>query len=1728
MSEAEFKDLTKKRSTIKGRITHFKNYLNDFLNYKDVTQKHMKELALRLSRFEVLFNEFDTIQSRIEVLSDDCDVQLDERSEIEKQFYSLISLAQETAQLNQDQFSDADDNLSKNKANSYSCDNFNVKLPLIQLPVFDGDYSKWLEFKDTFKSLIHDNTRLSGINKLHYLRSSLQGSASVVIKSLEFSNDNYDVAWQLICERFDNKGQLITNHFQDLLSIEALPKESDNLLRNLADHITKHLRALNTLGEPTDNWDSLIVHIFAHKLDSVTLRNWEEVKNRQRSPTLQEFREFLRKRADILESLHQTSSPSRKPDTNKKLDKQQKSFVASASESGTQSVSKIKCLLCSGEHRIYACKKFLDMSPELRYTEVVRLKLCANCFRGGHFSGQCRLGPCKECGRRHHTLLHKSKPGIANNVAQVNEVSEVTNTNDPNSDANAHSVSLSSCVTSQVLLSTAVVKIVDEKTNQCHEVRALLDSGSQSSFITSSLKNRLGLLSQRVPSVNVTGINNMCFKTMERCTITLKIKQLTKKINCLTIDQISKNLPSEEVDIKSFDIPQNIQLADPTFYRPSQVELLLGADVFWDLIIVGQIKLGHNKPILNNSTFGWLVVGPTMCASYNQDKNINCNFSHEIRNQLRKFWELEELPPKLPWNQEETLCEDHFVKNTRRLNNGRFCVSLPLKGDPLDLGDSFSMSFKRLTQLERRFRRQPHVKQQYSEFIQEYKDLGHLSEIEKPEVANYLPHHPVLRDKSETTKCRVVFDASAKTASGLSLNDILMVGPTIQEDIFSILIRLRQHRFVLLGDIEKMYRQIMLDEKHRHLQMILWRNNENEPLQYLQLNTVTYGTSSAPFLSVRCLFELADSCDDELITKIIKHDFYVDDLCTGHHDPEKLKYILKSIKNTLNTAQMNLRKIKSNCTYLFNDDKMFHEQGNVEFNKECSTLGIKWNPSTDKLMINLPDSIWEGNETNKCTKRNILSFVASIFDPLGVFSVCTILLKNLLQELWSLKLQWDDDVPINIRNLWQKMFKGFHTLALFEIERYGMCDNPKHIEIHVFCDASLKAYAACIYIRSIDDNGVVSVKLLCAKAKVSPLKATTIPRLELCGALLGSRLCDKVTKALRCNINRYVYWTDSQIVLSWLKTTSPSKLKTFVSNRVSEITDLSHRGVWRYVPSALNPADLASRGLLPEELPNAKLWWNGPSFLLLDEMDWPSQAFKLAVELPEIKVTTITLKQPDTDIIDIERFSNFNKLRRTVAFMLRFIHNCKNSNNKMQGSLTVIELQKADIKLIYLAQSRSFESEINSLKKGKTINIKSKILSLNPYLDADGVMRVGGRLDNSTYDYNKKHPMIVDSRHYLTKLLFEHYHLQLMHAGPQLLLSSIREMYWPVGGRQVARQTYRKCVTCRRVKGEVAGQIMGGLPSQRITPGYPFQIVGTDYAGPFYIINKRGRGARLIKAYLCLFICFKTKAVHLELASDLSTESFILAFRRFISRRGKPLEIFSDNGRNFVGASKELGKVVTELSNSVSDNFSSEGIQFRFSPAYSPNYGGLYEAAIKSAKFHIKRIVGNIHLTAEELTTVFVQVEAILNSRPLYPMSSDPHDLSPLSPGHFLIGRPLTSLPAPDLREVKTHLLHRYAKIEQMRQHFWSRWSREYICELQQRTKWQVKKPNLEPGQLVLIKEEHSPPLKWPLGRIKQCYPGTDGCSRVADVETTKGILRRAITRLCPLLDMDNEELEAP
>ncbi|KAL0841423.1 hypothetical protein ABMA28_015107 [Loxostege sticticalis] len=1629
-----------------------------------------------------------------------------------------------------------------------------VKLPTISMPTFDGSYEHWLEFRDTFLSLVHTSTEISQIQKFHYLKSSLKGSAELVIDSLEFSAANYSVAWELLLNRYNNSNLLVHNHVKALFSIQTITKESPASIRRPIDTILKNLRALKILGEPTDSWDTLIIYIVVSKLDQTTEREWEQYKytslNQNCSDTkvplkIDDLLQFLKRRADMLETLLVSHSKGNHNIYNKKQNTQDNSKVhcnvsSNKSQHDSQSRSKISCVMCNSKHPLYSCQKFLDLNIKAKLDLLTKNNLCKNCLRSGHTVNDCRFGPCRKCNKKHNSIIHyeESDARVAQDsswrdLAPLTTAADTVPTHNKNDESmqvnKVHSNAHDPCV-QPVLLSTALVEIADKYQNY-HVARALLDSGSQRCFITKPFCELLQIA--MIQSTHeIRGVGNSVSQSTQICDIDIKsrVNTYSMRIKCFVLPQITSTLPAVNVQSAQFRIPDNVQLSNPQFLDSQEIDILIGADRFWDLIIEGIIRL-PNGPFLQNTQLGWIISGP---LNINTPKNkfVHCNFiqsidTQSIDTQLRQFWELEELPKtQNALSDSELECEKSFVNNTTRDVDGRFCVRIPLKESADSLGKTYSQAERQFLALEKRLNRVPSYKQLYSDFIHEYINLGHMALVKLYGEPHFImPHHGVFRAHSTTTKLRVVFNASAPSSSGKSFNDIQLVGPPIQGDLFAILLRFRQHKFTACADVEKMYRQVLVTPEQRDLQLILWRDDSSLPIDVYRLNTVTYGTASAPFLSCRCLKQLAADCTDCDVKRVINEDFYVDDMITGSDNKAKLLEICKNTANVLGQGCFPLRKWTFN--FSLTDDQsgssMTHcsKELSLGEHNQSKTLGLGWYNSSDEFHFTTEFE----SKPIPVTKRIILSTVSQIFDPLGILSPTVMLGKVLLQKLWLLKLGWDDEVPNDITRAWNRFTSDLSILNSIRVPRYVIGENPIRIELHIFTDASQTAYGTCLYIRTVGPNQV-SMKLLCSKGKVAPLKPVSIPRLELCGALLGARLYDKVRDSLHRHFDLVMFWTDSTIVLGWLRM-APSLLKTFVQNRTTEIHELTKELPWRHVSGKDNPADLVSRGISLVDLSKSSLWWDGPLFLRDPEFSPSSSSVSSqleidAQELPEVKPSAIHALTSEhitgMSLFPFHRFSQFNRMSRAAAYALRFIHNLRNKNDRRTGTLGVDELRDSVNMLARLSQLESYPSEFKLLSQTGSLKTKHNLSKLNLFIGEDKLIRVGGRIEySSNFNYDKKHPILISSKHHFSVLLFRYEHARLLHAAPQALLFALRERWWPVRGRDLAKKVMHQCIICTRFRGKVIHPLMGNLPVERITPTYPFMRCGVDYAGPMLVLNRKGRGAKTSKSFICLFVCFVTRAIHLELVSNLSSDAYHLALKRFISRRGKPEVIFSDNGRNFVGLMNEFKKFLSSCFADIVEYASNQQIKFKFIPAYSANFGGLWESGVKSCKYHLLRVLGNAHLTFEELSTLLTQVEAVLNSRPLSPLSSDPHDLNPLTPAHFLVGRPLTTPASVDVRDTPVHRLDRYQRLEQLRQHFWSRWTKEYISEMQTRIKWKQHVADLKADTLVVIKDDNLPPLKWQMGRVEGTIPGKDGIVRVADIRTASGVIRRAVTKLCPL-----------
>ncbi|XP_045505896.1 uncharacterized protein LOC123702247 [Colias croceus] len=750
-----------------------------------------------------------------------------------------------------------------------------------------------------------------------------------------------------------------------------------------------------------------------------------------------------------------------------------------------------------------------------------------------------------------------------------------------------------------------------------------------------------------------------------------------------------------------------------------------------------------------------------------------------------------------------------------------------------------------------------------------------------------------------------------------------------------------------------MFRQIWLHPDDQNLLKIVWRDSNSDPIREYQLTTVTYGTKAAPFLAMMTLKQLASDERNNYLhssaIEVLENSFYMDDVIHGCHSIEEAKRLQSNLIKLLQSSGFNLRKWKSNTTELSQNIKESNNNSsdfNFKQSETTKTLGLGWNPEEDIFTFH---SQLEPLKSSKITKRMLLSDISKLFDPIGWLSPLSTKLKIIFQQVWAAHIEWDDQIPEEIYKEWIKVRNDISMIKDIKLPRWIHTRNCDSIELHGFCDSSMKAYACVIYCRVNKGEDSHNITLLVGKTRLVPTsKVVTLPRLELSGALLLSKLMNKVKECLKCNDIKMYGWADSTVVLGWLQGNA-ARWKTFVANRVQQITKVMPPDCWRYVKSEENPADCASRGLSASQLKDHSLWWQGPKWLSTFSDKTKKVTYSTDQELKVSKqvTATVTNHQNNSIIIDIlSKHSTFRKAVRIVAWMCRFTNNKK----KYQSYLSVEELKHATLLIIRNIQQLSFEKEISDLRSGNNIHKKSKLCELNPYIDQQQIIRVGGRLRHAYLDPDMKNPIIIPNNSRLSELLINEAHQSTYHGGARLTSSYLRQKYWIMGGYRAVKKIVRQCIKCRRHNPSKHHQIMGDLPAARVNPSRPFYNVGVDYTGHVFIKSNAGRGIKTTKGYIAVFTCMATKAVHLELVSDLSSASFISALRRMSARRGKPGHIYSDNGTNFIGANKILQQEYDEILKIFNTQFQSEvadmGITWHFNAPSWPSASGLSEAAV--------------------------------------------------------------------------------------------------------------------------------------------------------------------------------------
>ncbi|XP_055590561.1 uncharacterized protein LOC129742655 [Uranotaenia lowii] len=1388
-------------------------------------------------------------------------------------------------------------------------------------------------------------------------------------------------------------------------------------------------------------------------------------------------------------------------------------------------------------HRLYECGEFKRLSVDDRWRRIRALRICQNCLYGHgrrscRRSSQCDINGCQN---RHHYLLHSPK---------------TSNENDKDLVVAEHH-------THRFLPSSSLFRIVPVKLYGKHETLdtfAFLDEGSDLTLIERNVATTLGIRgSPQALCLRWTGSMTRTEKNSERITMEISGNQNAKRyrFNARTVENLglpSQHLQAEEM-VQKYKHLSGIPL---TSYRDAKPKILIGID---NLSLAVPLRTREKDGIAAVKTrLGWCVYGS---ASTEKDEaynfNVcNCTCDRDLQESVKLMYEVDAVgvkPREIPLSPEEERAL-YLLKTTTKSVDNFFETGLLWRNDHIEFPDSYPMALSRLEGLERRMAQKPELGENVRRQIREYVEKGYAHRATKMELDQadprriwYLPLGLVTNPK-KPSKVRMIWDAAAKV-DGISLNSMLLKGPDQLASLVAILFRFRQFYVAVSSDIKEMFHQIRIRDDDKHSQRFLWRENPTEgPTVYL-MDVCTFGSTCSP-ASAQFVKNLNATNHADLYpeaSRAIQFDTYVDDYLSSFSSQEEAAKTAVEVRLVNKNGGFQLHHWRSNSTIVMEalNEKQVIEKKNLSSLDNTDTervLGLLWDPSTDELSFSTdmkPEVRILIAQNIKPTKRQVLRCVMSLYDPLGVLAPYIIHGRILIQDLWRAKTTWDEQIPDEAFERWTQWFCVIEHIAKIRIPRCyfpnanrGTYDN---VELHAFVDASEVAYCCVIYFRTLNPNLESQCSLITANAKVAPLKPWSIPRLELQACVWGARQTKFVQENHSVPISRTILWTDSMTALSWINA-DPRNYRPFVSNRIVEIQELTSECEWKWIPSKLNPADEATKWGTGPYFTQDSFWFSGPDFLKLPESDWPFLKGTPTTTTEEIRASVLhhTLDQP---LVEYENFSSWEKLQRTYAFILRFAKNAKKNNPKQRGHLQQNELREAEEEIFRQIQKEAFADEIATLEKGlpigasrKLVNKESKIYKMIPQLDDRGLLRQNSRIEAAKdFPYSVRYPIILPNNHRVTELLADRYHRIFRHGNSETVVNEMRQVYAIPGLRVLAKRVSKECQWCKIRRAKPSIPPMAPLPLARLAHHErAFTFTGLDYFGPLLV--KVGRAS--IKRWIALFTCLTTRAVHLEVAHFLTTASCISCVKRFVGRRGTPYEFFTDNGTNFQGAERVLRE---QISQGLSATFTSSDTKWTFIPPGAPHMGGAWERLVQSVKRAMDYAFNEEKLDEEGLMTLVVEVESMVNTRPLTYLPIESEESEALTPNHFLLlssnGAKTTWVDKKSRSDQKAklgcaelrHLLGRsWDNIQNQLDKFWERWIKEYLPVIRRQSKWFEDSRQLDEGDVVMVID----PTKrngWERGRILRLIHNPDGRARQAVVRTTSGEHKRPVSRLA-LLDV--------
>ncbi|KAK6750546.1 hypothetical protein RB195_002489 [Necator americanus] len=1625
----------------------------------------------------------------------------------------------------------------------------------LSLPRFYGDEEEFPEFWAIYETLVDQSKVLSTVEKMLLLRDSLKGRAETAIKGIQLIPQNYKWMINALKKKYGNKPTNRAKIVQKLINLPAAKNDADSCM-NTFDKIRMLMNQMVSAGQNIPQmqdamWTEKILEKFPYTIVKnvlVTIQDQDEVK-------IEDVMDHLEKEINAKKFVDARLKGRVKFENHPN----RRQYGVDVTE--PPKLGKI-CRFCDNSNHISAnCRTITDIKS--RRNMVKEARQCWKCFSEEHSSYDCQKPNCPKCGKMHDVSLcistsndgnrtrysagdrsrnqssSNTVPVPRNNTTTRNQYGNGRNNGNVrnNQQTNPHTADHSTNHSAegsvyidkrkeQVVLMTAEGNVWNNNTRQFEKLLFFFDTGAQKTIIREQTAREFGLPTQKTEICTMSGIGGHTEKYQTNI-VPLKISNAFGKEIHMTIQTkpiITNGFSSVRLNDadKQYLQDNEICINNPRVRGEHQnPQILVGLDNYYDLVnTVDTITLPSGLRIAR-TVFGPTVHGKGSINSQQEATTITHGLSLvQEQNEseiLQKLFELDGLGISSEECTKNENTFEYFKSYSKSISfeNGVVTVPFPLKDNVIDLTDNYGIAYRRLISLQRQLSNNIHQREWYNKIMNDYIQNG-VVELVHGQNKNsagtyYMPHSGVWKPE-KAKPLRIVFDASSKRVGQLSLNDVIYTGESFVNKIHDVLVASRTSGIILLCDIEAAFTQIRLVEDHKDLCRFLWLKDMNKPpnrdnIAEYRFNRLPFGNTSAPSILNMAILAYLNHKNTPLSLEIAKN-IYVDNilLCATTKEEALEKYTAS--KNIFREIGMNLREYISNSAEV---NRAIPKEDRAPTDN-IKLLGVKYDTKSDEFVMKVTIP-----QKEKLTKRDIVSQINSIYDPVGLASPLIIKLKSLMREIYDTGIEWKQYVPQALCIKWNSVIQEINN-ACIRVSRPLLRSPTSHtsrISLWVFCDASKMAISTCAYLRCENTNEITS--LISGKSKLTPKKIQqTIPRLELLAILIGLRMAKTILDSINIEIISVNVASDSEIALQWIR--SSRKLPIFVTNQKDRILRLKTQIEVKsipvhlfHVPTHHNPADVGTRGTTASLISDHD-WVRGPRWLEHDQQTWLirsidnlscDQFYEEIEDNQHVNVeTTNESAESSRLIIDLARFSRYKTALRTFSVVGKLLSKwVKRCNYTRSTSITLNVLSLYTNEDVIAAEDMEISEKLILAAIHENINVQKlqkRFPNQKIIRDEKGIIRYKSRIQNANLPYDAKMPIFIPNYSELARLIIHDLHYGNAHCGKEQTLTLARQRFWIPQPSRMIKKYLRTCNTCKKCH---------GLPyGAQEMPQTDYQQIG---------------------------------AVHLEVVENLSAGAFLSSFIRFISRRGVPKLIRTDCGTNFKLGSKVIENLFLENDengSSVMSYSASEGIKWIFNPPASPWMGGAWERMVGSVKRCFQKSIGRKKLSFEQMTTVISRIEAIINTRPLTKVSATDLDEIPIRPIDFLQGNLKYSIPStqlqcgngdtvydPELLQTVAQAQEALMFSETIATVFWERWNKEYLTSLRDNQRVLLKQPRHvtntpQIGEIVLIEQEFLPRGNWMYGKVLETVPSADGLVRSAKLLTpNKRVIQRPLNKLYPL-----------